>query len=216
MQGYGVFKNEAQRVSSEYSPLTVTTDGWEATQNAWQTLFPSIVLYRSFLQVFISLRKLKNKFKLIDFDFASKLWHCYQAPESIPFSQRIRRLNEWAYSNDLPSCVCEKLEKLRQHGAKFQIAYEYPNAPRTSNMTDRIMRRMDRHLFNTQYFHGSSDAAELTIRGYALIENFAPSNPYTIKKHNGWQSPAERLNQFRYHKNWLQNLLISASQRRYF
>jgi len=75
---------------------------------------------------------------------------------------------------------------------------------------------MDRHLFNTQYFHGSPETAELSIRGWALIENFAPSSPHIIKKHDGWQSPAERLNQFRYHDSWLQNLLISASQRRYF
>jgi hypothetical protein len=27
----------------------------------------------------------------------------------------------------------------------------------------------------------------------------------------GWQSPAERLNQHRYHDNWLHNLLVSAS-----
>ncbi|MCP4104008.1 MAG: hypothetical protein GY749_00485 [Desulfobacteraceae bacterium] len=79
-------------------------------------------------------------------------------------------------------------------------------------MPDRLMRKMDRHLFNTQYFHGSLFSAELGIRGWALIQNFAPSNPITQKKYNdGFQSPAERLNKFRYNDNWLQNLLISAS-----
>jgi hypothetical protein len=29
VQGYGVFKSEAQKINSEYSPKTVTTDGWE-------------------------------------------------------------------------------------------------------------------------------------------------------------------------------------------
>lgn len=83
-------------------------------------------------------------------------------------------------------------------------------------MIDRLMKRMDRHLFNTQYFHGSPETAERSIRGWALIENFAPSNPRTIQKHNGWQSQAIRLNQFRYHDIWLQNLLLSASQWQYF
>ncbi|MBF0226715.1 MAG: hypothetical protein HQK76_14780 [Desulfobacterales bacterium] len=55
------------------------------------------------------------------------------------------------------------------------------------------------------------DGAEMGIRGWALILNFVPSNPETIKKYGGLQSPAERLNQFRYHDNWLHNLLISAS-----
>ncbi|MEA1966674.1 MAG: hypothetical protein U9N77_00390, partial [Thermodesulfobacteriota bacterium] len=38
-----------------------------------------------------------------------------------------------------------------------------------------------------------------------------PCNPTTVKKHNGWRSPAEKINQFRYHDCWLQNMLISAS-----
>ena len=78
-------------------------------------------------------------------------------------------------------------------------------------MVDRLMQRMDRHLFSTQYFHGSMNTAELSIRGWTLIQNFAPYNPQTIKKLNGSKSPAERLNQSGYHDNWLQNLLISAS-----
>ena len=82
-------------------------------------------------------------------------------------------------------------------------------------MLDRLMQRMNRHLFSTQYFHGSLASSELSIRVWALLLNFAPSNPTTIKKHNGFQSPAERLNQFRYHDNWLQNLLTSASLERF-
>lgn len=112
--------------------------------------------------------------------------------------------------------MTEKLEKLRLNAANVTVTYNYPQAPRTTNMVDRLHKRMDRHLFNTQYFHGSLETAELSIRGWALIENFAPSNPHTIKKHDGWQSPAERLNQSRYHDSWLQNLLISARKWRYF
>ena len=82
---------------------------------------------------------------------------------------------------------------------------------RTSNMIDRLMQRMDRHLFSTFYFHGHLASAKLSIRGWALIHNFATCNPTTVKKHNGMRSPAERLNQFRRHDSWLQNLLISAS-----
>lgn len=72
------------------------------------------------------------------------------------------------------------------------------------------MVRMDHRLFDTQYFHGSLDQAELGIRAWALIHNFVTKNPVTIRRHHGWQSPAERLNQFRYHDNWLHNLLVSA------
>ena len=107
--------------------------------------------------------------------------------------------------------LSDPIKKLRANIELYKVAYDFPQAHRTSNMLDRLMQRMDRHLFSTQYFHGSLSAAELSIRGWALIHNFAPSNPRTIEKHNGFKSPAERLNKFRYHDNWLQNLLISAS-----
>ena len=84
-------------------------------------------------------------------------------------------------------------------------------AYRTSNAIDRLMKLMSRHIYNHQYFHGSTDAATLNMRAYALIYNFAPSCPGTVKKYNGKHSPAERLNGFKYHDDWLQNLLISAS-----
>ncbi len=58
-----------------------------------------------------------------------------------------------------------------------------------------------------QYFHGFMSSAELCIRGWALILNFAPSNPHTVKKYGGLQSPAERLDGFSYHENWLHNSL---------
>ena len=44
-----------------------------------------------------------------------------------------------------------------------------------------------------------------------LRQNLAPYNPQTVKKLNGRTIPAERLNKFRYHGNWLHNLFISAS-----
>jgi hypothetical protein len=37
---YGRFRDEAADVSAGYTPETVNTDGWKATQAAWRTLFP--------------------------------------------------------------------------------------------------------------------------------------------------------------------------------
>ena len=125
--------------------------------------------------------------------------------------QRVRRFSEWAEKISPPSVIADKIGKMRKNIATFAAAYAFPGAYRTSSMLDRLMRRMDRHLFNMQYFHGFISSAELCVRGWALILNFAPSNPHTVKKYDGLQSPAERLNKFRYHENWLHNLLISAS-----
>ena len=84
--------------------------------------------------------------------------------------------------NNMPSVIANPIKKLRQNIAAYKVAYDHPKAHRTSNMVDRLMQRMDRHLFSTQYFHGSIPAAELSIRGWALIHNFAPYNPRTVKK----------------------------------
>jgi hypothetical protein len=211
-KAYGVFKNEAQCIKPSYTPDTVNIDGWKATRNAWSSLFASIVIICCFLHVFIKIRdRAKKKFHDIFTTVSSKLWDCYHADSKSKFSQRTRRLHEWCKKNKVPDVILNPIAKRRNHITDYCIAYDHPDAYRTSNMLDRLMQRMDRHLFSTQYFHGSMEAAELSIRGWALIQHFAPSNPRTILKHQNFQSPAERLNKFRYHQNWLHNLMISAS-----
>ena len=211
-EAYQVFKHEARCLKPSYAPDTVNIDGWNATRKAWTCLFTSIVIVYCFLHVFIKIRdRAKKKYKDIFIQATSKLWDCYHAENKYAFSQRIRRLIEWCKENNAPDVIVNPIIKLRQHIADYKSAYDHPNAHRTSNMLDRLMQRMDRHLFSTQYFHGTKAAAELSIRGWALIHNFAPSNPRTIHMHNGFQSPAERLNKFQYNENWLHNLLISAS-----
>jgi hypothetical protein len=209
---YQVFKDEAQCIKPDYAPATVNIDGWKPTHNVWALLFCSAVIIYCFLHVFIKIRdRGKKKYKDIFGKIADKLWNCYRADTKRSFSQRIRRFIEWCKKNDAPSTLSEPIKKLKQNISGYSPTYDFPEAHRTSNMIDRLMQRMDRHLFTTQYFHGSFQAAELSIRGWALIQNFAPWNPRTIKIHDGFQSPAERFNKFRYHENWLQNLLISAS-----
>ena len=211
-EAYGKFKKEAQNIDPTYAPESGNTDGWKATQNALKSLFPKIRLILCFLHLYISIRdRTKMKFKDIFHEVASKLWDCYNAESKSSFSQRVRRFYEWGKKVSLPSVIFKKIEKLRNNVHAYSVAYDLPGCYRVNTMSDRLMRRMNRHLFNTQYFHGFTSSAELNIRGWALIMNFAPSNPITVKKYEGLQSPAERLNQFRYHDCWLQNLLISAS-----
>ena len=211
-KAYGVFKAEAQCLKPTYSANTVNNDGWKATLKAWANLFPSVIIIHCFLHVFIKIRdRAKKKYEAVFCQAASKLWECHHAKNKRAFSQRIRRLIEWCEINNVPDVISKPIKKLRNNIKGYSNAYDHPNAHRTSNMIDRLMQRMDRHLFSTQYFHGSLTAAELSIRGWVLIHNFAPSNPRTVKKYGGYRSPAERLNRFRYSDNWLENLLISAS-----
>ncbi len=209
---YQVFKDEVQCIKPDYAPDTVNIDGWKPTHNVWASLFSSAVIIYCFLHVFIKIRNRgKKKYKDIFEKIADKLWRCYRAETKRSFSQRIRRVIEWCKDNDAPSTLSKPVKKLKQNISGYSLTYDFPQAHRTSNMIDRLMHRMDRHLFTTQYFHGTLQAAELSIRGWALIQNFAPWNPRTVGFHDGFQSPAEYFNKFRYHQNWLQNLLISAS-----
>ena len=113
---------------------------------------------------------------------ADKLWNCYEATTKASFSQRVRRLHEWAKAAEVPDVIMKPIEKLKNNISGYSKAYDLPGCHRTSNMADRLMQRMDRHLFSTFYFHGSLAAAELSIRGWALIHNFAPLQSNNGKK----------------------------------
>ena len=211
-KAYGIFKEEAQRVKPGYGPKTVNLDGWPATNKSWKILFSSVVIICCFLHVYIKIRdRSKRKHKSQFIETATRLWDCYDAFNKRSFSQRIRRLIEWGSKELLPDVILNPIKKLKKNIKFYSSYYDHVGAHRTSNMIDRLMQRMDRHLLSIQYFHGTYGSAELNIRGWALINNFAPSNPATVKKYFGKKSPAERLNGFFYHENWLQNLLISAS-----
>ena len=212
-KGYGVFRAEALDVNPDYKPKSVNTDGWKATINAWKSLFSGISVISCFLHIFIKIRdRSSKKFKDFFDSVGDRMWHCYEAESKASFSQRVRRLAEWADAEEkLPDVISKPIMKLKKNLSAYSKAYDLPGCHRTSNMVDRLMQRMDRHLFATFYFHGNLQAAELSIRGWALIQNFAPCNPTTVKIHDGWRCPAEWLNKSRYHENWLQNLLASAS-----
>ena len=172
-------------------------------------------MIRCLLHVFIKIRdrftKKKQKGELFQ-EMANWFWkRCFAAASTTAFAQNLRRFDEWAQNQDLNEPVAKAISKMRMQRDDYSVAFDFPEAHRTSNMLDRLMRRLDRRLFSSQFLHGSLQAAQRYVRAWALIYNFAPSNPQTVKRHNGQQSPAERLNQFQYHECWLQNLFISAS-----
>ena len=85
-RAYGVLKTEAQVIQPDYAPKTVTTDGWLATQNAFQTLFSSARLIACFLPIFLKIRE-RCKNKEIFSDRSDKLWNCFKASDKKEFSK---------------------------------------------------------------------------------------------------------------------------------
>jgi hypothetical protein len=210
-EAYGVFRDEARRLDPEYRPETVNTDGWPATQAAWRALFRGVTLILCFLHAFLKVRDRAVHMKGTFFDLSRRIWEAYHAPNGRTFSQRLRRLREWAEAHLDKPVVREKVLALCDRRAAFAAAYAHPGRHRTSNPVDRLLRRLDYHLYCTQHLHGTTGAAEQGSRGWALIHNFAPSCPETVRESAGLRSPAERLNGGRNHDEWLQNLLVSAS-----
>ena len=207
---YGVFKEEAQNVKPEYQPQTVSVDGWAATHQAWRALFPLVALLRCFLHGWLNMRsrgKLNESFA----ELSGKVWEAFAAPDRRSFGQRMRRLWEWAVANVKGAWLLEQVEKLCKRRQEYAEAYRHPGGHRTSNMLDRVMRSMSRYFDDCQHLHGSKEACELHCRAWALLFNFRPWHKATGRANGGWRSPAERLNRHRYHADWLQNLLVSAS-----
>ena len=209
-EAYGVFKEEAGDVDSAYAPKTVNTDGWHGTQAAWKVLFPFVAILQCFLHAWLKIRDRAKHLGELFFDISQKVWDAYRAPDRGSFSQRIRGLRTWA-NGRLTGIVLEKVLDLCDKRDLWTIAYDHPDCHRTSNMLDRLMRSMNRYFDDGQHLHGSRNACDQHCRAWALLDNFTPWHPATAEDNNGWQSPAERLNKHRYHDNWLQNLLVSAS-----
>ena len=211
-EAYGVFAQEAQEQDPDYQPETVNTDGWQATQNAWEWLFDKVTVILCFLHAWLSIRKRCKKDKELQHEIGDRVWEAYRAETRASFSQRIRRLHEWATEHITKKWVLKKVLALCEKKDAFLEAFEHPECHRTSNGLDRLMDYQDRVLYSMRYFHGHQDSSNLYLRTSALIYNFHPLTPRALQDGEDQQtSPFERLNGFRYHRNWLQNLLIASS-----
>jgi hypothetical protein len=207
---YGQFKQEAQRCQADYAPQTVNTDGWRATRKAWSTLFSSIVIIDCFLHAFLKIRdRCKHQYKTLFDQIRQQVWDIYHAPDPTTFRQQLTAFQTWA-ADHLTGTALAAVEKLAAKSDAFLLAFDYPDAYRTSNMVDRHMEPLARWLHSTRFFHGHWQSAELQIRTWALFHNFWPYCP-RAKVSQQFISPAHKLNGTVYHSNWLHNLLISTS-----
>lgn len=207
---YGYFKDEARHVNSAYQPNTVNTDGWFATQNAWQALFPTIIVIQCFLHAYLKIRdRTKRRFKALYADIQQQVWDIYQATNQQTFFRLIADFQQWA-NQALTGPALDAVHKLCAKADNFALAFDHPTAYRTSNMVDRHMVPLDRWLSASRHFHGNWRSSELHIRAWVLFHAFMPYCP-RAKIRERAISPAHQLNGFIYHENWLHNLLISSS-----
>ena len=208
-EAYQHFKDEAQALKPDYAPETVNTDGWGATQKAWLSLFPMIVIIECFLHAYIKIRERGHHLKEVFNQLSQRVWDVYRATDAASFCLQAEQLRLWAEKNTT-GYVLESVLKLCAKVNRFALAYDYPLAHRTSNMLDRHMNPMARWLDGTRFFHEHWTSSERSIRAWALLNNFGPYCP-RAKISQSYSSPAHKLNGFVYHQNWLHNLLIATS-----
>ena len=210
-EAYEEFKEEAQEVDAEYEPETVNTDGFGSTIKAWRSLFVRAVLIRCFLHGFLKIRKGARKLSIFG-ELSKLVWSAYHQTTYEAFIDQVTVLSLWSEQNkeELGERTYEAVKKLCDRAHEYAKAYNHPKCKRTSNMLDRLMQRMNRYLFMTQYFHGHLQTAELGIRAWALVQNFLPYCPRAGPSKK-FISPVHRLNGKVYHQNWLENLLVSSS-----
>ena len=188
----------------------MSVDGWASTHQAWQALFPLVLLRRCFLHGWLNIRR-RGKLCAAFADLSARVWQAFHAPNRRSFAPRLRRLWEWAQGQDLTSWLLEQVQKLCGRSGEYALAYGQPGGHRTSSRLDRLMRSRRRYFEDGQHLHGSKEACALHGRAWALLCNFRPWHPAVARANRGWRSPAERLNEHRYHDDGLQNLRVSAS-----
>lgn len=208
-EAYNVFKTEASNKEKEYKPETINTDGWKPTKKSLSKLFPKVVLILCFLHSYLKVRNVSKKHpKFIE--ISDKIWNVYKSPSKFVYHIRINELKEYGDKME-DNIIKTKLLEIYDKKDELIKSLEHKNCYKTSNMLDRAMKQMDRKIFSMQNFHKTKESANKIIRGFCLIFNFVPCSPYNIKKHNGKISRVERLNNFSYSSNWLENLNVSTS-----
>jgi hypothetical protein len=205
-EAYGVFAAEARDVKPGYAPETVNVDGWAATRNAFQTLFPTIAVMLCFLHGFLKVRDRCRKAS----DLHRRIWDVYRAATAEEFRRRMGAFRSWCESRTWPVAVGEMLGKLWSKTEAYAVAYDHPGCHRTSNAVDRPMNRLCRLMYAGRGLHGHQGSSGLRLRGWALLQNFRPYAPRG-KTARAFRSPAHRRNGRRYHEHWLLDLLVSTS-----
>ena len=207
-EAYGEFAAEATAVFADYQVRSVCTDGFTPTREAWRKLFPTVTLVLCFLH---SILKIKERCRgAVRRHVLDRAWGVYQAATKAQFSQRLRRLAEWAQTT-LDGSVAAMVGKMAHHRADFTPAYDCPQAARTTNAVDRLHNHLDRVLYAMRYCHGHRPSARLAMRAWAMHWNFHPYGPRLRHDYPSRSSPFTDLNGFHYHPNWLHNFLIASS-----
>jgi hypothetical protein len=165
-----VFAQEALAHNPNYQPQSVNLDGWEATAQAWQTLFPGISIILCFLYAILKVGQYCRSHKALWTALQQKLWRAYRSANPRQMAQRLRQVREWCQRQNAPESVRLKVQSIASKAAAFNQAFTQGDCYRTSNQVDRMMNFQDHWLRNFLL------ASSLNGRGNARPPNKYPQN----------------------------------------
>jgi hypothetical protein len=171
----GMKENNLLKPEELYEPDSVTTDGWKASQNAWETQVPNIDIMECLLHGRKRLSatldahnkahpemSAENRQKIrTDFE------QIFEASNLAAFSQRIRRAIA-VYSEE--PILLKRLQILKDKRFLFTNHFNFEQAPAFSAPLDRSMRFLDEKLESFGQFR-SSDSIDSMLNAWAIVNN---------------------------------------------
>lgn len=168
-----------------YIPESVTTDGWRAVQNAWQTLVPGVDLIEcnlhgrkrvtatltEFSKAHPEVSRQAHQQLKTDFD------QIFAAPSVAAFSQRIRRLREQHIDEPI---LLKRLDILADKRVLFTNHLKFDLAPAFSSALDRSMRFLDEKLLSFGQFR-ATDSIDPMLNAWAIVNNLRAFLPDALK-----------------------------------
>jgi hypothetical protein len=181
IEAFFVGMDEAGRASGhiaaedEYVPISVTTDGWVASQNAWESRVPDITLleckFHGNKRVFSSLDDYEKAHPELSYAQLSQvkehLNSILAAPSLAAYSQRIRR-NMSRY-HDQP-ILLKRLNILKEKRFLFTNHLKFDDAPTYSAPLDRSMRFLDEKLQSFGQFR-ADHSLDPMLNAWAIVNN---------------------------------------------
>ena len=131
-------------------PRRSTPTAGRPRHNAFQTLFPLIMVVLCFLHGFLKIRDRCRKAR----ELHRRIWDVYRAATAEEFRRLMNELQMWCGTQTWTASVHEMLTKLWNKTESYVVAYSHPGCHRTSNAVDRPMNRLCRLMYANRGLHG--------------------------------------------------------------
>lgn len=211
VKSYQKYMTEAQKIKENYTPKSVTLDGYQSTQNAMKKIFPLASLIYCWLHAVRSVFKRVKAFcEEVAKEISGSLWWVLKG-KSEEKTVLKNSLSGWLrrYESFLPEDILLGLKGwLKRRRPSFYESIGQETEWSTSYQLDQICNHLDRKLFNMKYFHRKDSNKEDFLRGLALVHNLIP---YQRRAKNAGKCPVEVEGGRLPHSNWFVSLLILTS-----